>query len=71
MHKAEENKQKAQQTKKPQIFPLNPTSSFFLQLTALLVSTTRLDASQMLRCRKKVSATKLNDLTCTVVKISQ
>ncbi|MDC5074683.1 hypothetical protein OHW71_06410 [Acinetobacter baumannii] len=52
--KAEENKQKTQQTKKPQIFPLTPTSSFLLQLTALLVSTTRLDTSKMLRCRKKV-----------------
>jgi len=43
MHKAEENEQKAQQTKKPQIFPLIPTSPFFLQLTALLVSITRVD----------------------------
>jgi len=58
MHKAEENKQKAQQTKKPQIFPLNPTSSFFLQLTALLVSTIRLDTSKVRRCRKKVGAVK-------------
>ncbi|MDK2207890.1 hypothetical protein [Acinetobacter baumannii] len=38
--KAEENKQKTLQTKKTQIFPLNPTLSFFLQLTALLVSNT-------------------------------
>ncbi|WP_212750171.1 hypothetical protein, partial [Acinetobacter baumannii] len=56
--KAEENKQKTQQKEKAQISPLTPTSSFLLQLTALLVSITRLDTSQMLRCRKKVRAIK-------------
>ncbi|RZH38399.1 hypothetical protein EXD94_15780, partial [Acinetobacter pittii] len=35
--KAEENKQKTQQKEKAQISPLTPTSSFLLQLTALLV----------------------------------
>ncbi|HAV5935132.1 TPA: hypothetical protein JI248_10525 [Acinetobacter baumannii] len=58
VNKAEENKQKTQQTENTQIFPLTPTTSFFLQLTALLVSTTRLDTSKMLRCRKKVKAIK-------------
>ncbi|AUT38872.1 hypothetical protein V6356_04645 [Acinetobacter baumannii] len=61
--KAEENKQKTLQTKNTQIFPLMPTSSFFLQLTALLVSTTSLDTSKMLRCRKKVKAIKWMALT--------
>ncbi|EXE00571.1 hypothetical protein J556_4038 [Acinetobacter baumannii 1096934] len=41
--KAEENKQKTQQKGKAQIFPLTPTSSFLLQLTALLVSNTGVD----------------------------
>ncbi|AZB91836.1 hypothetical protein DKC15_001190 [Acinetobacter pittii] len=58
MDKAEENKQKTLQKKKTQIFLPHTYIIFFVQLTALLVSTSSLDTSKMLRCRKKVKAIK-------------